>query len=252
MKNLRIPLIIQYFLSRQLAGPYFIRGAHGQKHFLEGPLISSFTLLIFLICGSPVLAESDQQKALDAIQKQYEEVITFKADFEQKSFVKLMNQTQQAMGQVLIQKPGKMRWVYTAPDPQILVSDQKTLWLYVPEDEQVTKVPVESIYSSNTPALFLAGRGKLTEIFNVLQIMEEGNEITVVLGPKNEDQSLDRLVLYVDNKNYQITGSTVYDKLGNRTDIRFKNTVVNVDIPAEKFQFNIPEGVELLDFTAKP
>jgi len=163
-----------------------------------------------------------------------------------------MNQTQQAMGQVLIQKPGKMRWVYTAPDPQILVSDQKTLWLYVPEDEQVTKVPVESIYSSNTPALFLAGRGKLTEIFNVLQIMEEGNEITVVLGPKNEDQSLDRLVLYVDNKNYQITGSTVYDKLGNRTDIRFKNIVVNVDIPAEKFQFNIPEGVELLDFTAKP
>ncbi len=73
-----------------------------------------------------------------------------------------------------------------------------------------------------------------------------------MLGPKNEDQSLDRLVLYVDNKNYQITGSTVYDKLGNRTDIRFQNIQVNVDIPAEKFQFNIPEGVELLDFTASP
>jgi len=213
----------------------------------------SFTLIISLLIGaSPLLAESDQQKALNAIQKQYEAVVTFKASFEQKSFVKLMNQTQQAQGQVLIQKPGKMRWVYTAPDPQILVSDQKTLWLYVPEDEQVTKVPVESIYSSNTPALFLAGRGKLTEIFNVLQIMEEDNEITVVLGPKNEDQSLDRLILYVDNKNYQITGSTVYDKLGNRTDIHFQNIQVNVDIPAEKFQFNIPEGVELLDFTANP
>ena len=213
----------------------------------------SFTIIISLLLNaSSLLAESDQQKALDAIQKQFDEVNTFKADFEQESFVKLMNQTQKAKGQVQIQKPGKMRWVYDAPDPQILVSDQKTLWLYVPEEEQVTKIPVASIYSSNTPALFLAGRGKLTEIFNVIQVSEEGNEITVVLGPKNEDQSLDRLILYVDNKNYQITGSTVYDKLGNRTDIRFQNIQINMDIPAKTFQFNIPEGVELLDYTANP
>jgi outer membrane lipoprotein carrier protein len=213
----------------------------------------AFALLISLMIGaSPLLAESDQQKALDAIQEQFDLVNTFKADFEQKSYVKLMNQTQTAKGQVQIKKPGKMRWEYKAPEPQILVSDHKTLWLYVPEDEQVTKVPVASVYSSNTPALFLSGRGKLTEIFNVLQVSEEGNEITVVLGAKTEDQNLDRLVLYVDNKNYQITGSTVYDKLGNRTDIRFQNIKINMDIPAETFQFNIPEGVELLDYTANP
>jgi outer membrane lipoprotein carrier protein len=213
----------------------------------------AFSLLITLMIGaSPLLAESDQQKALNAIQEQFDLVNTFKADFEQKSYVKLMNQTQKAKGQVQIKKPGKMRWEYKAPEPQILVSDHKTLWLYVPEDEQVTKVPVASVYSSNTPALFLSGRGKLTEIFNVLQVSEEGNEITVVLGAKTEDQNLDRLVLYVDNKNYQITGSTVYDKLGNRTDIRFQNIKINMDIPAETFQFNIPEGVELLDYTANP
>jgi outer membrane lipoprotein carrier protein len=213
----------------------------------------SFTLIISLMIGaSPLLAESAQQKTLNAIQKQFDTVNTFKADFEQKSFVKLMNQTQKAKGKVLIEKPGKMRWEYKAPEPQILVSDRKTLWLYVPEDEQVTKVPVASIYSSNTPALFLSGRGKLAEIFNILQVVEEENEITVALGPKSEDQNLDRLVLYVDNKNYQITGSTVYDKLGNKTDIRFQNIKINVDIPAETFQFNIPEGVELLDYTATP
>ncbi|PIP72360.1 MAG: outer membrane lipoprotein carrier protein LolA, partial [Nitrospinae bacterium CG22_combo_CG10-13_8_21_14_all_47_10] len=109
---------------------------------------------------------SDQQ-ALDAIQNQYEKVLTFEADFSQKSYVKAMNQTQSVKGQVQIKKPGKMRWVYGAPDTQILISNEKTLWLYVPEEEQATKVPVESIYSSNTPALFLAGKGKLTHAFNV-------------------------------------------------------------------------------------
>ena len=37
-KGLTMPLIIQYFLSRQLACPYFIRAAHGQNQFLEAPL----------------------------------------------------------------------------------------------------------------------------------------------------------------------------------------------------------------------
>ena len=39
-RNLR-PLadgVVQYFLSRQLAGPYFIRAAYGQNQFLEVPL----------------------------------------------------------------------------------------------------------------------------------------------------------------------------------------------------------------------
>jgi len=34
-------LIIQYFSVRQLAGPYFIRAAHGPKPFLEMPFNSS-------------------------------------------------------------------------------------------------------------------------------------------------------------------------------------------------------------------
>ncbi len=35
---MRRPLIIQYFLSTQLAGPYFIWAAHGQKQEFRGAL----------------------------------------------------------------------------------------------------------------------------------------------------------------------------------------------------------------------
>jgi outer membrane lipoprotein carrier protein len=145
-----------------------------------------------------------------------------------------------------------MKWVYGAPDTQTLISDGKTLWLYVPEEEQATKVPVESIYSSNTPALFLAGKGKLTRSFNVESVNEENKNILVTLVPKNEDQSLARLVLYANKKNYQITGSTVYDKLGNKTEIRFSRIRINREIPEEQFQLKTPPGVEILDYTQTP
>ena len=208
-----------------------------------------FTLLAL---PGTLFSETSEQQALDAIQRQYEEVSTFEADFTQRSYVKMMNQTQSVKGTVKIKKPGKMKWVYGAPDTQILISDGKNLWLYVPEEEQATKVPVESIYSSNTPALFLAGKGKLTRSFNVESVSQENQNILVTLVPKNEDQGLARLILHADKKNYQITGSTVYDKLGNKTEIRFSRIRINREIPEEQFQLKTPPGVEILDYTQTP
>lgn len=199
-----------------------------------------------------LFAETSDQQALDAIQSQYEKILTFEADFTQRSYVKMMNQTQDVKGQVQIKKPGKMRWVYGAPDTQILISNEKTLWLYVPDEEQATKVPVESIYSSNTPALFLAGKGKLTDAFNVESVSQEDKNILVSLVPKSPEQGLARLVLQADKKNYQITGSTVYDKLGNKTEISFNRIQVNHEIPEEQFQLKTPPGVEILDYTQTP
>ena len=208
-----------------------------------------FTLLAL---PGTLFSETSEQQALDAIQRQYEKVSTFEADFTQRSYVKMMNQVQSVKGTVKIKKPGKMKWVYGAPDTQILISDGKNLWLYVPEEEQATKVPVESIYSSNTPALFLAGKGKLTRSFNVESVSEENRNILVTLVPKNEDQGLARLILHANKKNYQITGSTVYDKLGNKTDIRFSRIRINREIPEEQFQLKTPPGVEILDYTQTP
>ena len=211
-------------------------------------------LVLFFILILPVslFAETSDQQALDAIQSQYEKILTFEADFTQRSYVKMMNQTQDVKGRVQIKKPGKMRWVYGAPDTQILISNEKTLWLYVPDEEQATKVPVESIYSSNTPALFLAGKGKLTHAFDVESVSQEDKNVLVSLVPKSAEQGLARLVLQADKKNYQITGSTVYDKLGNKTEIRFNRIQVNHEISEEQFQLKTPPGVEILDYTQTP
>lgn len=210
--------------------------------------------ILFSIMAPVLLLSSnswagDEQKALDAIQKQYESVSTFTAKFLQKSYVKTMNQSLEAKGEVQIKKPGKMKWVYNAPDPQVLVSNDKVLWLYIPNEKQVTKIPLASVYSSNTPALFLAGKGKLTDSFNVVKVSMEKDWIAVVLTPLQEDNGLDRLVLFADKKSYQIVGSSVYDKLGNKTEIIFSDVQVNLKIPEETFRFEIPQNVELLDYS---
>lgn len=208
-----------------------------------------WVLLFGAISTQAVLAD-DNQKIIDAIQNRYDASHTFKATFIQRSYLKVMDQTQQAKGEVFIKKPGKMKWTYSAPDPQVLVSDSNSLWLYLPEEEQVTKMLVENIYSTNTPALFLSGEGKLTEAFNVENVITENQKTIVELIPKKEEQNLSKLVLYTDKNNFQIIGSRVYDKLGNTTEMFFTDIEDNPAIADTMFQFEVPPGVELIDLSA--
>ena len=210
-------------------------------------------LFIFILYWHvPAWALSDELATVKAIQQNYDSVLTLKANFEQKAFVKMLNRTEVTRGTVWIKKPGKMKWVYSSPDPQVLISNQKNLWLYTPEEEQVTKMPIESVYSSNTPALFLAGQGILTDIFNVVRVLTEKDKFVAVFTPKEVESSLSRLVLRANKNNYQITGATVYDKLGNKTSIKFRSIRINEKIPESVFNFKVPAGVEIQDFTPSP
>ncbi len=205
-------------------------------------------LLLWPLSGSAFAL--DAIAIVDAIQKQYDATDTFQARFIQKSYLKILGQSQKAEGFVSIQKPGKMKWNYRAPDRQILVSNDQGLWLYLPDEKQVTKMKVQSIYSSNTPALFLAGRGKLTESFTIGKVTEESGLYVAELIPRNRAQNLSKMVLLADKKNYQIVGSRVYDNLGNKTEMMFSDIQTNPNLNKKLFQFEVPKGVELIDLSS--
>ena len=218
-----------------------------QREFELTQINKLIIFILILLNGEIGYTETPEQQALEAFQQKYENILTFEADFTQRSYVKMMDKAHEAKGRVQIKKPGKMKWVYGSPDIQVLISNGKTLWHYVSDENQVTKVPIESIYSSNTPALFLAGEEKLTQIFNIENV--DTNPLSFTLSPKEEDQALRRLQLFANKKNFQITGSTVYDKLGNKTEIMFKNIKANIDFPEGTFQFHAPPNTQILDYT---
>ncbi len=211
---------------------------------------SLLSILILLWAFPPSAIALDATAIVNAIQKQYDATDTFEARFVQKSYLKILDQSQQAHGTVSIKKPGKMKWDYKAPDPQILVSNDQALWLYLPDEQQVTKMKVQSIYSSNTPALFLAGRGKLTQSFTIKKVTEKDGIYIVELIPRDKAQNLAKMVLLADKNNFQIIGSRVYDNLGNKTEMIFSDIRNNLALDEATFQFEVPKGVELIDLSS--
>ena len=110
-------------------------------------LIGILTALI-LTAASAFGAQPDgQSAALDTLISKIEQRYTlsgFTAKFDQYSTIKSMDITDTAGGMLYIRRPGKMRWEYEKPEPQIIISDGIQLWIYRPSDNQVIigKAPV--------------------------------------------------------------------------------------------------------------
>ena len=90
-------------------------------------------LVIGIWIGIAAVASADQAAAnlnidqiLDGIEKAYSGK-GFSAAFDQEATIKAMQITDTARGELFVRRPGKMRWEYTAPEPQIIISDGASL-----------------------------------------------------------------------------------------------------------------------------
>ncbi len=101
---------------------------------------------------------------MERVQERYLEMQSFQGNFLQTTIVESEDRRASASGIIAYQRPGKMRWEYQEPDPQLLVTDGDTLWLYDPLLENVTIQELAAV-TDGTALAFLLGAGELTEDF---------------------------------------------------------------------------------------
>ena len=201
-------------------------------------------------------AEGAGEATARLVQSRYEGIRDLEADFSQRSQsasfagAPLMDSDPKT-GRVVFAKPGKMRWTYAAPDPSVVVSDGSTLWIYDVEGGTATRLEVTAGYLSGAALQFLLGDGNILEEFEVAAISCSGDRVSLDLTPR-VDASYERLGLVANQKTGDIEETLVVDLFGNRTEIRFEAVEVNQGPEASVFQFEVPEGVELIDYAGSP
>ncbi len=113
---------------------------------------------------------SAQSPSADAVardlQNKYDRITDFSADFVHTYRGGVLKQQATERGQMMIKKPGKMRWEYTSPEKKTFVSDGHKMYSYLPKDRQVIVGTVPQGEAA-TPALFLTGRGNITRDYTV-------------------------------------------------------------------------------------
>jgi outer membrane lipoprotein carrier protein len=211
--------------------------------------------LVVLLGTTERAADPTAAELADALQRKYDTVKDFSADFVHTYQGGVLKKQLTERGTVLIKKPGKMRWDYTAPEKKLFVSDGSKLYFYIPADKQVIVSSVPPNAEAATPALFLAGKGRLTTEFTPTLIelpagLPAGSR-ALKLVPKSKQPDYDWLVLAVDPATLAIRGLVTIDAQGGTSTFAFTNLKQNVGPADNQFTFKIPRGVDVVTDTPR-
>jgi outer membrane lipoprotein carrier protein len=186
------------------------------------------------------------QEVAAALQKKYDGIRDFTADFVHDSEGGILRKKQTEQGFVQVKKPGKMRWDYKVPEPKVFVSDGHRIYLYVPADNQVIVSPVPDQDQATTAVLFLVGKGNLTRDFTVSYADGGGpDSYSLRLQPKLPERDYDWLQIVVDRRTLQIRSLSAADSQGGRSTFQFSNFKENVGLADKTFTFKIPRGADV-------
>lgn len=198
------------------------------------------------------------------VENNYKNVVAFRGSFNQTATLKTLNKVQQAQGDIFYKKPNKVKWQYTSPTEQEIISDGKTIWMYFPENRQVYIYDLTDTFNQEVstqgqiPGNFLTSLGDLRRDFNVQwgtprDRDERGNYI-IELVPKRPIVNVRNIFIVVprdittaSSSTFPVLASTVYDSYGNMTNIEFVNIEVletaDETVAAKKRGWTLPDSM---------
>ena len=195
--------------------------------------------------GRPASAEAVAKD----LQRKYDRIIDFSADFVHTYRGGVLKQQAIERGRLLVKKPGKMRWEYTAPEKKLFVSDGHKLYSYIPQDKQVVVSTVPSQDEATTPAMFLTGKGNIARDYDVAfdKVSEApAGSIAIRLTPKTREAEYDWLTLVVQPGALNLLMLITVDAQGGRSAFSFSNLKENVGLADSQFVFQMPRHAEVL------
>ena len=213
--------------------------------------ISSLTAAVLFAVSHGALLPAHQatpsaQQVAAALQKKYDTIRDFSADFVNDYEGGILRKKLSEKGTVQIKKPGRMRWIYTNPHKQF-VSDGRRMYVYYPDDKQVTVTPVPEEDEATSAVLFLAGKGNLTRDFTASFVPSAASDTYALkLQPRLKDHDYDWLEVVVDRGTLQIRSLSFEDKQGGRSTFRFSRFKENTGLSDKIFVFKIPAGADVI------
>ena len=197
-------------------------------------------LFMLLVASAVFVADAAARDPLDRF---FNEVLTFKASFNQVVLDEGLNTIQESSGTLYIKRPNKFRWDYDVPFKQEIVSDGAKIWVYDIDLQQVTVRKMDGALG-NTPAILLAGKGKLGDNFTVKSLGKQGKLEWIKMIPRERDGGFEDI--RVGFENGKIRKLEMVDSFGQTTRITLRDNRENRKISQKTFAFVPPKGVDVV------
>lgn len=166
-----------------------------------------------------------------------------RADFSQTVTGKSGRKPQTSSGQMMFSRPGKFRWVYDKPYPQLLVGDGRKLWVYDPDLRQISVKAIGDALGSS-PAALIAGDNLLEKNFHLAEAGNRDGLDWVEAKPKVADGGFERMRIGLAGN--ELRAMEIIDNFGQTTLIRFSAFERNPQLAPDLFRFVPPKGADVV------
>ena len=198
---------------------------------------------LFRLLIIPALFVASDVLAKDSLRRFFNEVHSYSARFDQVVLDEALNIIQESSGRLWITRPNKFRWDYDKPFKQVIVGDGKKIWVY---DEELQQVTVHAMTGGlgDTPAVLLAGRGRLDDNFVVKKLGTQGKLEWIQLLPRRKDGGFEDIRIGFEKGKLRVL--EMIDAFGQTTRITLGAGKENVRIDTAKYVFKPPQGVDVV------
>lgn len=220
---------------------------------MKATFAAFFCLLWFSVAALSGDSTSIYVKQLESA---YKRAHTLEANFLQQ-YSEGGKVTRSESGTAFFRRPGKMRWEYASPEPNLFVVDGKFAWFYVPADRTVSRVAARESSDWRTPLALLAGEMKVSRVCAKVSLTTDQPSDTSVVrmdcvlrGTEKEvmaGRPHDFAQFEINKSSGELRRIAVLGAGGVRMEIQFSNWRFDPPATDELFHFQAPKGVAIVN-----
>lgn len=221
------------------------------------PTLTASILGLLIIAGLTAeekrISHADVARSVMAV---YEKMGSYSASFQITS--QDGNNARAMSGQCFYKGPGKIRFDFDNPAGNLIVSDGRTMWVYIRRLNAVGKQDLrlqKKDESGKNIFQDTAGPG-VSRLFRKYHYRfdrpeqprnEDGSSVFVLdMDQREKTGGYEKIKLYVDASSYLIRKAVASDSQGKSTTLVFRNPALNPPLEGKLFQYDPPESVRVV------
>lgn len=224
-----------------------------------------FVCLVFVFQSTiygqtnPVHNWHSPSEVVKKIKKKFSEINSYSADFQIRT---LDNKKEKSMrGKCLYKRPGKIRYDFSEPEGDEIVSDGKTLYIFIKRLGAVGKQDLSLDKKNSSGAIFGTNSADgLSRLFRKYHYKFDAIEqprlvidkdptkyFVLELDQREKIGGYEKMKLFVDSESYLIKRAIATDGRGKETTIAFSNINFEEEIQDGVFNFHMSGNAKIVN-----
>lgn len=202
---------------------------------------------ILLLCVSVIFGSVNAHaSAAHKLEEKLTNINSYKANFQQEIRDEFNTVLDSSTGYFELQRPKMFRWVVSEPYEQEIIADGANLWQFDRDIEQINVSGLDESLETTPAAILTKQQVEIVDNYNVAEIeTETENTLLFQLSSKSEDSLFERLL--IEFQGDDLIALRVSDNLGQTTSIEFSDVNLEPEFEEDYFDFDPPEGIDVID-----